>query len=102
MLDQECAMQIRDDQWTSPKYEASPAWGVTDQDAGQLAWMIRGYWISQIVGTLAELGIPDHLAGGPMVAGDVARSIACDADATYRLLRASTAAGLVIAAADGR
>src|SRR5882724_10660574 len=79
ILDQECAMQIRDDQVTSPKYDASATWGVTDPGAQQLAWMIRGYWISQIVGTLAQLGIPDYLAHGPMEVGEIARLIACDA-----------------------
>lgn len=95
-------MQIRDDQVTSPKYDAAPAWGVTDPGAEQLAWMIRGYWISQIVGTLARLGIPNHLAGGPMAASEVASSIACDPDATYRLLRASRVVGLVETTSDGR
>lgn len=74
----------------------------TDPDAEQMARMIRGYWISQIVGTLAQLGIPDRLACGPMAAGEVARSTACDPDATFRLLRASEAAGLVAATSDRR
>jgi SAM-dependent methyltransferase len=88
---------------TLPKCDAPPAWAVTDPDAEQLAWMIRGYWISQIVGTLARLGIPDHLAsGGPVAAGEVASLIACDPDATYRLLRASRVAGLVVTTPDGR
>jgi SAM-dependent methyltransferase len=80
----------------------APPKAVPDSTAEQMAQMIRGYWISQIVGTLAELGIPDRLAGGPVAAGEVARSIACDADATFRLLRASKSAGLVAATADGR
>lgn len=95
-------MQLRDDRVTSAEYGAPPAWAATDSDAAQLAWMIRGYWISQIVGAFAELGIPDRLAGGPVAAGEVARSIACNVDATFRLLRASTSAGLVTATADGR
>jgi SAM-dependent methyltransferase len=86
----------------SPNYDAPPAWAVTDPDAEQLAWMIRGYWISQIVGTLARLGIPDHLADGPKAATEVASSIACNPDATYRLLRASRVVGLVATTSDGR
>ena len=77
-------------------------WQRPTSNVEQMAQLIRGYWISQVVGTLAQLGIPDHLAGGPMVAGEVARSIACDADATYRLLRASKMAGLVVTTPDGR
>jgi SAM-dependent methyltransferase len=80
----------------------APPRAVPDSTGEQMAQMIRGYWISQIVGTLAQLGIPDHLAHGPMEAGEIARLIACDADATYRLLRASKAAGLVVATSDGR
>ena len=101
-LTERWSMQIRDDPLTSLKYDAPPAWGVTDPDAGQLAWMIRGYWISQIVGTLARLGIADRLAGGPVAAAEIATSIGCDPDATYRLLRASRAVGLVATTSDGR
>src|SRR5579872_4575634 len=86
---------------TSPKPDA-PTRPVTDPNAEQMARMIRGYWTSQIVGTLAQLGIPDRLASGPTAAGEVASSIACDADATHRLLRASKAAGLVATTPDGR
>jgi hypothetical protein len=32
----------------------------------QMLGLIRGYWVSQIVGTLAELKIPDHLANGAL------------------------------------
>jgi SAM-dependent methyltransferase len=88
---------------TTPEhYASSPVWAETNSHANQMAHMIRGYWISQIVGTLAQLGIPDHLAGGPVGAVELARSIACDADATFRLLRAAKTAGLVFATPDGR
>jgi SAM-dependent methyltransferase len=92
----------RQDEMTSPRPDAPPTSAVTDPNAEQMARMIRGYWISQIIGTLAQLGIPDHLAGGPMAADEVARSIVCDPDATYRLLRASKTAGILAATSDGR
>jgi SAM-dependent methyltransferase len=57
--------------------------------------MIRGYWISQVVGTLAKLAIPDQLAAGPRSGDDLARRIGCDPEATARLLRAASALGLV-------
>ena len=57
--------------------------------------MIRGYWISQVVGTLAKLAIPDQLAAGPRSVDDLARRIGCDPEATARLLRAASALGLV-------
>jgi SAM-dependent methyltransferase len=75
---------------------------VADPNAQQMAQMIRGYWISQIVGTLAQLRIPDYLAGGPLAADELAPLIACHAEATYRLMRAAKVVGLVVSTADGR
>ena len=43
--------------------EAASPQRVADPNAQQMADMIRAFWISQIVGTLARLGIPDRLAG---------------------------------------
>ena len=57
--------------------------------------MIRGYWISQVVGTLAKLAIADQLAAGPRSVDDLASRIGCDPEATARLLRAASALGLV-------
>jgi O-methyltransferase domain/Dimerisation domain len=70
--------------------------GMADPGAAeQLSQMIRGSWISQIVGTLAQLGIADHLARGPQQSGVLAAGIGCEADATFRLLRAAVNIGLV-------
>jgi hypothetical protein len=54
------------------------------------------------VGTLAQLGIPDRLAGGALAAGELAGLIACHPGATYRLLRAATGLGLVASTPDAR
>jgi len=70
--------------------------------AAQMSQMIRAYWISQIVGTFARLGIPDHLAGGPLAAGQLARLITCHPGATQRVMRAATELGLVAPAANAR
>jgi hypothetical protein len=48
----------------------------------------------QIAATIAELGIADVLADGPMTAGDIAGRIDCDEQATHRLLRGAVACGL--------
>src|SRR3954468_16875639 len=61
-----------------------------------MAKMIRGYWISQTVGTFAQLGIPDRLADVSLGAPELAKAVDCDADAAYRLLRAAKAIGLVV------
>ena len=75
---------------------------VVDPNAQQMADMIRAFWISQIVGTFAQLGIPDRLAGGAFAAGELARMIACHAGAIHRLMRAATELGLVASTSDGR
>jgi hypothetical protein len=41
-----------------------------DQSAERLLEMIRGYWVSQIVGTLAKLGIPDRLGSSPVLSAN--------------------------------
>jgi SAM-dependent methyltransferase len=70
--------------------------------AQRLSQMIKGYWVSQIVGTLAQLEIADHLAHGPLDCDVLADGIGCDPNATYRLLRASADVGLVAVMPDGR
>ena len=73
-----------------------------DSVTEQMFGMIRGYWVSQIVGTLAELKIPDHLANGALRHDELANKIGCERQATYRLLRASASVGLISAMSDGR
>src|ERR1700688_350642 len=75
---------------------------VADTNAQQMAGMIKAFRISQIVGALAQLGIPDRLAGGALTPGELARLIACHAGATHRLMRAAMELGLVASTADGR
>jgi hypothetical protein len=74
---------------------------IPDAVSEQMSQMIKGYWISQIVGTLARLGIPDRLAGRPLASDVLASAIGCDPRATYRLLRASAMVGVVTAMPGG-
>src|SRR5437016_5153750 len=67
----------------------------------QMSGMIRGYWVSQIVGTLAVLGIPDRLAKNTLAFDELAEEIECEPRATYRLLRASASVGVVSALTAG-
>jgi SAM-dependent methyltransferase len=76
--------------------------GVADRGAAQLSQMIKGYWVSQIVGTLAQLEIADHLAHGPLDCNVLADGIGCEPKATSRLLLASVDVGLVSLLPDGR
>ncbi|WP_082962000.1 methyltransferase [Mycobacterium sp. 852014-52144_SCH5372336] len=48
----------------------------------------------QIAAAIAELGIADVLADGPMTASQIAARIDCDADAAHRLLRGAVGSGL--------
>ena len=64
--------------------------------------MIRAFRISQIVGIVAQLGIPDRLASGARTAGELASLTGCHAGATYRLMRAASHLGLVASGPDAR
>jgi SAM-dependent methyltransferase len=75
---------------------------VIDPVAEKMFQMIMGYWVSQIVGTLAALEIPDRLARGPLSFDELSKEIGCDPAATFRLLRASARVDVVSAMTDGR
>lgn len=60
--------------------------------------MITGYWVTQIVHALADLGIADHLADDQLTAEELAALTRSDVDAMFRLLRA--AASLELATYD--
>jgi hypothetical protein len=68
----------------------------------RLMSMITGYWVTQIIHALAELGIADHLADGPRTSAELAAAASCDEDGMARLLRASAAQELVAVTEDGR
>lgn len=59
-------------------------------------------WVSDALGALARLGVPDALAGGPRTAGDLARGLDLDGPALHRLLRALAREGLLSESDDGR
>ncbi len=50
---------------------------------------------TQVVGTMAELGVADALAAGPLTAAELAPRVGADADTLHRLLRAAAVDGLV-------
>jgi hypothetical protein len=57
--------------------------------------LLSGYWYSQALYVLAELGVADCLAGGPKTADMLARETQCDGEALHRFLRALASAGLL-------
>jgi SAM-dependent methyltransferase len=64
--------------------------------------MIIGKWISQAIGTVVELGIPDQLAKGARRCRDIAQEADVSEDGLYRLLRALASVGLFAESADRR
>jgi hypothetical protein len=68
----------------------------------QVLQMMMGYWVSQVLATVAELGIADHLTGPARTSDELADLVKTDKDATLRLLRAAAGVGLLEKSADQR
>jgi hypothetical protein len=64
--------------------------------------MVIGKWISQMLGTVVEIGVPDKLAKGARRCGDVAREVGVSDDGLYRLLRGLASVGLFAETSDRR
>ena len=56
--------------------------------------MITGFWITQIIGVAAKLGIAEHLHGGAKSADELAHLTGCDPSALFRVLRAAASIGV--------
>lgn len=68
----------------------------------QMARMITGYWVSQMVHAAAQLRLADRVAGGPRTAEELARSTGTHARSLYRLLRALASVGVFSEDGEGR
>jgi len=64
--------------------------------------MVIGKWISQAVGTVIEIGVPDQLAKGARQCSHIAREAGVSEDGLYRLLRALASVGLFTESGDRR
>src|SRR5258708_773612 len=64
--------------------------------------MITSYWLSQMLGAVARLGIPDQIAREPKTGEQVAKAVGVSADAAHRLLRALASIGVFRLLEDGR
>jgi SAM-dependent methyltransferase len=56
--------------------------------------LITGYWVSQAVGVVALLGVPDQLGDGPRHSDELARAVGADPGALYRVLRLLASLGV--------
>jgi len=64
--------------------------------------LIRGYWVTQAIYVVAELGIADLLADGPKTPAELAETAGANADLLYRVLRALASMGIFSEDEDGR
>jgi O-methyltransferase domain/Dimerisation domain len=55
---------------------------------------ITAYWVTQLMGTAARLGVADQLEKGPMQVDELAANVGANPSALYRALRACTAVGV--------
>ena len=67
---------------------------VTPPPAATLLPMMTGYWVSQALGVVAQLGIADLLEDGPRRVEDLAAETRTHAPSLGRLVRALASAGV--------
>jgi hypothetical protein len=68
---------------------------VVPNPTDQMLGLLSGYWYSQVLYVMAELGIADCLADGPKTADTLAQETACHAETLHRFLRALASAGIL-------
>jgi SAM-dependent methyltransferase len=71
-------------------------------DVEVLRHLSTGFWLSQAIAVVAELGIADHLRHGPKSCTELAPAVGAQAEALYRLLRATASVGVLAEDAQGR
>jgi hypothetical protein len=64
-----------------------------DPAAAHVQELIDGFWPVHVLTALAQLELPEALAGGPAAVGDLARRLGLDEFQLFRLLRAGSALG---------
>lgn len=88
--------------WRLGRYHSALVTLLRRQPRNQVIQMIDGYWVSQICGTVARLGLADHLADGPATISELAAATSANPDGLGRLLRAGTTVGLFAETGTGR
>lgn len=64
--------------------------------AARMLELIGGLHISRALNCVAELGIPDRLADGPLTSAELAQATQCHEPSLYRVLRLLAALGVLI------
>lgn len=57
---------------------------------------VTAYWVTQLMGTAARLGVADRLESGPARVSELAAKVGAQPQALYRVLRACTAVGVFV------
>jgi O-methyltransferase domain len=65
-----------------------------DPAAAHVQGLVDGFWPIHVLSALAELEVPEALAGGPAAAGELAQRLGLDEFQLLRLLRAGSALGV--------
>ena len=68
----------------------------------QMVQMISSYWLSQSLGAVARLGIPDWIAAQPRTSEEIAKAVGIDPDAAHRVMRALASIGVFRQLEDAR
>jgi ubiquinone/menaquinone biosynthesis C-methylase UbiE len=59
-----------------------------------LRYLSTGFWVSQAIAVVAELGIADLLKAGAKTCAELAQAVSAHPDALYRLLRGTASVGI--------
>jgi O-methyltransferase domain/Dimerisation domain len=86
---------------TSTSQGAAPA-PETGANSGRLFQLLSGLFASQCLGVVANLGVADVLANGPLHADDIAKKVGAHTDYLARVLRALSSIGVFTQERDGR
>lgn len=74
-----------------PPFRISPS-----REYDTIFQMVIGKWISQMLGTAVELGVPDRLAIKARSSSDLARELGVSEDGLYRLMRGLATLGVLV------
>lgn len=56
--------------------------------------LITGYWVSQAIGVVAQLGVADQISAGPRASDELASAVGAETQALYRVLRLLASLGV--------
>ena len=57
--------------------------------------LITGYWVSQAIGVVAQLGVADQISQGPRASDELAGAVGAEPRALYRVLRLLASIGVL-------